>query len=53
MTPTTVLFKHSKETQTKQRYDADADAAVTGSIYVPKEVAGNSKTMQVVISPVA
>lgn len=45
-----IKFVWSKETKTKQRFDAPEGSKVSGSIYIDKEVAGDRKEVTVTLS---
>lgn len=56
MTPVTITFQHKAETKNKQRFEeqvVDGAKAVVGTLYVDKEIAGESKTLTVTIAPAA
>lgn len=53
MTPVTLKFTHKAETKNKQRFEEDVvngATPVVGTIYIGKEVAGDSKTLTVTIA---
>lgn len=46
----TIVFNWDKETQNAQRFTAPQGAgSISGSIYVPKEVAGERKELRITI----
>lgn len=56
MTPVTLTFKHERETKNTQRFQEEVtgDAKpIVGTLYLNKEVAGDSKTLTVTIAPAA
>lgn len=53
MTPVTLTFKHERETTNTQRFKeevADGARPIVGTLYLKKEIAGESKTLTVTIA---
>jgi hypothetical protein len=45
----TITFTWTKETKSKQRFDAPTGGAVTGSLYLNKDLVGDAKTITVIV----